>query len=66
MNLKEEFVKREPIFANKASEILADEEIIKKQSCPNWRCRGNVDYHCVYHKRQYDICGDKGSADSDF
>ena len=62
---KEEFAKRAPNLARQP-DLLAEEEIIKKQPCLNWRCRGNIDYHCVYNVRQYQICGDKSAVNDPF
>ncbi|GAF81957.1 unnamed protein product [marine sediment metagenome] len=67
MGFREKFSEKvHPTIIDSFTKILADEAIIEKQSCPNWRCRGNVDYHCVYHKEQYDICGDKDAVNDDF
>lgn len=59
------FAKRDPIFAQEPG-LLAEEETIEKQLCPNWRCRGNVDDHCVYHSGQYNICCDKEAVNDSF
>ena len=68
MGLKalEDFRKKEPSLSKTKGLLAADDKTIEKQPCPNWRCRGNVDHHCVYHKGQYNICSDKGAVDSDF
>lgn len=66
MSYKKTFEKRDPIFASRYSDFLADGKTIERQSCPNWRCRGNVNDHCVYNPKQYSHCGDKDKADSDF
>ena len=66
MTAKEEFTKRDSIFAGRFPDFFADEEIVEKQSCPNYRCRGNVNYHCAYKPHQYNICTDKGAVNSAF
>jgi len=62
---REKFAKRAPNLAQQPG-LLADEVTIKKQPCSNWRCRGNIDYCCVYNVQQHQICGDKDSVNDPF
>lgn len=66
MSRKEDFIEKDLIFFAQHPDFIADELTIENQPCGNWRCRGNIDYHCVYNPRQFNVCGDKNSANDDF
>lgn len=66
MSKRERFIEKDPIFASQYPDFLADEATIKNQPCKNWRCRGNVDYCCVYQANQYNVCCDKEASEDSF
>jgi len=67
-DFKEVFIGREPFVGPDWDKkgFLADDATVEKQACPNFRCRGNVSSHCAYSSFQYNICGDKGAANTEF